>query len=163
MTHTHPILSEHKQRPFQMSPSKTGRWDDMVVWVPACLLACLCGQACASISAVTTQACSTSQFHCTLHIPFNRINSNTHTPNTYKYLSLSCLLLHQTPVTSHWIQTQQTVTSICLRGTGGWRGEMSSSHILIIQRDLIVGVRCCVERVCLDAATGRLSGVGQLT
>ena len=22
------------------------------------------------------------------------------------------------------------------------------------------GVRCCVERVCLDAATGRLSGVG---
>ena len=37
---------------------------------------------------------------------------------------------------------------------------MRSSHILIIQRDLIVGVRCCVERVCLDAATGRLSGVG---
>ena len=37
---------------------------------------------------------------------------------------------------------------------------MRSSHILIIQRDLIGGLRCCVERVCLDAATGRLSGVG---
>ena len=37
---------------------------------------------------------------------------------------------------------------------------MRSSHILIIQRDLMCGLRCCVERVCLDAATGRLSGVG---
>ena len=37
---------------------------------------------------------------------------------------------------------------------------MRSSHILIIQRDLMSGSRCCVERVCLDAATGRLSGVG---
>ena len=37
---------------------------------------------------------------------------------------------------------------------------MRSSHILIIQRDLIGGIRCCVERVCLDAATGRLSGKG---
>src|SRR4029434_1617908 len=44
--------------------------------------------------------------------------------------------------------------------SGGWRGEMRSSHILIIQRDLMGGVRCFVERVCLDAATGRLSGVG---
>ena len=76
-------------------------------------------------------------------------------------LNTSCLLLHQTPVTSHWIQTRHSDTSICLRGTGGWRGEMSSSHILIIQRDLMSGVRCCVERVCLDAATGRLSGVGR--
>src|SRR4029434_2228782 len=83
-------------------------------------------------------------------------------PNPYEYLSLSCLLLHQTPVTSHWIQTQHTETSICLRGTGGWRREMRSSHILIIQRDLMGGGRCCVERVCLDAATGRLSGVGGL-
>ena len=38
---------------------------------------------------------------------------------------------------------------------------MSPSHILNIQRDLISGVRCCVQRVCLDAATGRLSGVGR--
>src|SRR4029434_8328678 len=37
---------------------------------------------------------------------------------------------------------------------------MRSSHILIIQRDLMCGLRCCVERVCLDAATGRLSGEG---
>ena len=37
---------------------------------------------------------------------------------------------------------------------------MRISRILIIQRDLIGGIRCCVERVCLDAATGRLSGVG---
>ena len=37
---------------------------------------------------------------------------------------------------------------------------MRTSHILIIQTDLIGGVRCCVERVSLDAATGRLSGVG---
>ena len=38
---------------------------------------------------------------------------------------------------------------------------MRSSHILIIQRDLMGVLRCCVERVCLDAATGRLSGVGR--
>src|SRR4029434_11051594 len=88
-------------------------------------------------------------------------HTHTHTPHTYKYLHLSCLLLHQTPVTSHWIQTQQTETSICLRETGGWKGEMSSSHILIIQRDLMGVGRCCVERVCLDAATGRWSGVGR--
>ena len=37
---------------------------------------------------------------------------------------------------------------------------MRSSHILIIQRDLMGGIRYCVERVCLDSATGRLSGVG---
>uniref|UniRef100_A0A0E9TH21 Uncharacterized protein n=1 Tax=Anguilla anguilla TaxID=7936 RepID=A0A0E9TH21_ANGAN len=35
-----------------------------------------------------------------------------------------------------------------------------SSHILIIQRDLSAGGKCCAERVCLDAVTGRLSGVG---
>ncbi|XP_076126937.1 E3 ubiquitin-protein ligase TRIM47-like [Alosa pseudoharengus] len=75
--------------------------------------------------------------------------TNTHTCTTTK-----------TPVTSHWIQTQHTDNSICLRGTGGWSAELSSSHILIIQRDLMGGLRCCVERVCLDAATGRWSGVG---
>ena len=39
-----------------------------------------------------------------------------------------CLLLHRTPVTSHWIQTQQTETSICLRGTGGWKGDELQSY-----------------------------------
>src|SRR4029434_9296566 len=65
-------------------------------------------------------------------------HTHTHTPNTNKYLSVSCLLLHQTPVTSHWIQTQHKKTSICLRGTGGWKGEMRSSHILIIDRKSVV-------------------------
>ncbi|XP_050960528.1 uncharacterized protein LOC127161824 [Labeo rohita] len=32
--------------------------------------------------------------------------------------------------------------------------------ILIIQTDLMCMSRCCVERVCVDAVTGRLSGVG---
>lgn len=33
--------------------------------------------------------------------------------------------------------------------------------ILIILTDLIVLVRYCVQRVCLDAVTGRLSGVAE--
>ncbi|XP_048098776.1 tripartite motif-containing protein 16-like [Alosa alosa] len=52
-----------------------------------------------------------------------------------------------------------TLDSNTANGKGGWRRELSSSHILIIQRDFIRDLRCCVERVCLDAATGRLSGV----
>ncbi len=32
-----------------------------------------------------------------------------------------------------------------------------SSSILIIQTDLIIGFRCCVKRVCVDAVTGSWS------
>src|SRR4029434_773832 len=78
---------------------------------------------------------------------------------SYPEKPLSCPLLHQTHATSDWIQTQHTNSTVCQRGTGGWNVEMRSSHIRIIRRDLIFGVKCCVERVCLDAATGRLSGV----
>src|SRR4029434_4754694 len=66
----------------------------------------------------------------------------------------------QMPVSSHWTQTQYTDFSLSLRGTERWRVWIRSSHILTTQRDLTGGLRCCVERVCLDAATGRLSGVG---
>ena len=71
--------------------------------------------------------------------PTHSMNSNDHPMKTLLYLNPRnpCLLLHRTPVTSHWIQTQQTETSICLRGSGGWKGEMRSSHILIIQGDLM--------------------------
>ena len=36
---------------------------------------------------------------------------------------------------------------------------MRSSHILIIQRDLMCWIRCCVERVYLYGTAGLLSGV----
>ncbi len=34
-----------------------------------------------------------------------------------------------------------------------------SSRILIIQTDFSIILRCCVERVCVDAVTGSWSGV----
>src|SRR4029434_9508609 len=63
------------------------------------------------------------------------INTHTHTTHhlclcvfslDLNSFNLFCLLLYQTPVTSHWIQTQHSDTSICLRGTGGWRLELIS-------------------------------------
>ncbi len=63
---------------------------------------------------------------------------------------------------SHWIQTQQTLVSLCLRGTEGWRLWIRSRRILIIQTDLISILRFCVERVWLDIATGRLNIRGRL-
>ncbi len=66
--------------------------------------------------------------------------------------------LHQIPISSLWIWTQWINASICLRTTEWLLVLTHSSCILIIQTDLMCGVRCCVERVCVDAVTGRLSG-----
>ncbi len=66
--------------------------------------------------------------------------------------------LHQIPISSLWIWTQCINASFCLRETEWLLSLTQISRILIIQTDLICG-RCCVERVCVDAVTGRLSGV----
>ncbi len=67
--------------------------------------------------------------------------------------------LHQIPSSSLWIWTLCINTSFCLRTTEWLLTLTQISRILIIQTDLIVCGRCCVERVCVDAVTGRLSGV----
>ncbi len=67
--------------------------------------------------------------------------------------------LHQIPIISLWIQTQCINASFCLRATELLLTLTQISRILIIQTDLMGGIRCCVERVCVDAVTGRLSGV----
>ncbi len=61
-------------------------------------------------------------------------------------------------VISLWIQTQQTLICLCLRGTERWHMWERSRRILIIQTDLMSVFRFCVERVWLDAVTGRLNG-----
>ncbi len=57
--------------------------------------------------------------------------------------------LHQIPISSHWIQTQYINSSVCLRATEWLLTLTQSSRILIIQTDLIIGIRCCVERECV--------------
>lgn len=64
---------------------------------------------------------------------------------------------HQIPVHWLWIQTQHTGPSLCLRATGGWP-VVRSSHILTILSDSTAGLRYCVCRPSLHAATGRWSG-----
>ena len=75
---------------------------------------------------------------------------------------VSALLFSQIPVSSHWTQTQHTHTSLCLKGTERWPVQTKSNHILTIQTDSPNTVRFCVERVCLDAVTGRWSGLVML-
>ncbi len=67
--------------------------------------------------------------------------------------------LHQIPSSSLWIWTQHINGSICLRETEWLLTLAQISRILIIQTDLMVCLRCCVERVCVDAVTGSCSGV----
>jgi len=67
--------------------------------------------------------------------------------------------LHQIPISSLWIWTQWINTSVCLRTTEWLLPLKQFSCILIIQTDLIIFSRCCVERVCVDAVTGSCSGV----
>ncbi len=67
--------------------------------------------------------------------------------------------LHQIPISSLWIWTQWINSSFCLRETEWLLTLEEPSRILVIQTDLMSGVRCCVERVCVDAVTGRSSGV----
>ncbi len=69
--------------------------------------------------------------------------------------------LHQIPISSLWIWTQWINTSFCLRTTEWLLTPAQISRIRIIQTDLII-IRCCVERVCVDAVTGRLSGVDMI-
>ncbi len=66
--------------------------------------------------------------------------------------------LHQIPISSLWIWTQWINTSVCLRTTEWLLTITQISRILIIQTDLMC-LRCCVERVCVDAVTGSCSGV----
>ncbi len=66
--------------------------------------------------------------------------------------------LHQIPISSLWIWTQWINISVCLRETEWLLTLAQSSCILIIQTDLMVCVRCCVERVSVDAVTGSWSG-----
>ncbi|XP_055040930.2 E3 ubiquitin/ISG15 ligase TRIM25-like isoform X2 [Misgurnus anguillicaudatus] len=58
---------------------------------------------------------------------------------------------------SLWIQPQHINVSVCLKRTERLQKLTHFSRIMIIQTDLILGLRCCVERVCVDAVTGRLS------
>ncbi len=67
--------------------------------------------------------------------------------------------LHQIPISSLWIWTQWINAFICLRTTQRLLTLAQISRILIIQTDLIIIIRCCVERVCVDAVTGSWSGV----
>ncbi len=67
--------------------------------------------------------------------------------------------LHQIPISSLRIWTQWIEASVCLRAIERLFTLTQINRILIIQTDLIIGVRCCVERVCLDAVTGSCSGV----
>ncbi len=67
--------------------------------------------------------------------------------------------LHQIPISSLWIRTQCINSSVCLRATEWLLSLTQISSILIIQTDLMMCGRCCVERVCVDAVTGSCSGV----
>ncbi len=67
--------------------------------------------------------------------------------------------LHQIPISSLWIWTQWINSSVCLRETEWLLTLTQISSILIIQTDLMMCGRCCVERVCVDAVTGSWSGV----
>ncbi len=67
--------------------------------------------------------------------------------------------LLQIPISSLWIWTQWINTSICLRTTEWLLTLTQISRILIIQTDLMCIIRCCVERVWVDAVTGSWSGV----
>ncbi len=67
--------------------------------------------------------------------------------------------LHQIPISSLWIWTHWINSSVCLRTTEWLLTLVHSSRILIIQTDLMRIVRCCVERVWVDAVTGSWSGV----
>ncbi len=67
--------------------------------------------------------------------------------------------LHQIPISSLWIWTQWINSSVCLRTTERLLTLTQISRILIIQTDLMCMLRCCVERVWVDAVTGSWSGV----
>ncbi len=67
--------------------------------------------------------------------------------------------LLQIPISSLWIWTQWINSSVCLRTTEWLLTLVHSSRILIIQTDLMCIIRCCVERVWVDAVTGSWSGV----
>ncbi len=66
--------------------------------------------------------------------------------------------LLQIPISSLWIWTQH-INACCVRTTERLLTLTQISRILIIQTDLIIIIRCCVERVCVDAVTGSWSGV----
>lgn len=68
--------------------------------------------------------------------------------------------LYQISVDLLWIQTLCINTSICVRGTEWWLTVEHTKSILITQTDLVFGIRCCVLRECVNAAIGRLNGVG---
>ncbi len=67
--------------------------------------------------------------------------------------------LLQIPISSLWIWTQHINASVCLRTTEWLLTLTQISRILIIQTDLMCIIRCCVERVWVDAVTGSWSGV----
>ncbi len=78
----------------------------------------------------------------------------------YYLIDAYCVFyLHQIPVISLWIQIQWIKTCYRLKRTGWLNTLVRNSHMLIIQTDLKVFLRCCVERECVDAVTGRWSGV----
>ena len=74
------------------------------------------------------------------------------TPETLFCSSIGLLSLHTGSKHS-----KQRPPSVWEDQEGG--GEMRSSHILIIQRDLMGWIRCCVEWVYLYGTAGLLSGV----
>lgn len=91
---------------------------------------------------------------------YNVCHTHTHTQTythmTWLSIAFYCFYsesntvfnLHQTHKSSQWIQTQWMKYSYCLGGTEWLLTLAESSDIPIIQRDLIVGLRCCAERVC---------------
>ncbi|XDV28042.1 hypothetical protein PO909_031447, partial [Leuciscus waleckii] len=66
------------------------------------------------------------------------------------------------PVNSPWIQTLHINTSIFQKATEWLLLLGLTSCTLFIRTDFMIFLRCCVERVCVDAVTGRWSGVGRL-
>src|SRR4029434_9683928 len=77
----------------------------------------------------------------------------THTPNTYKLLKP---VLSSPPSDScHFTLDPNTAQENLHLSEGNRRVELRDEV-----HGWMGGLRCCVERVCLDAATGRLSGVG---
>ncbi len=106
--------------------------------------------------------CSSQHPHYFIHM-----KSNKDAFNMFKLLKFILQIsvqimfcLHQISFSSLWIQTQHINASICLRRTEWRLTILYSRSIVIIQTDLVIGGRCCVERVYMDAATGRLNGVG---
>lgn len=64
----------------------------------------------------------------------------------------------QMPVNSHWIQTQQTITSLCPRTTERWQWCRRSCRTLTIQSDFTIGSRCCAQKGWSGAVTGKWTG-----